>query len=625
MIWQSAPYAAVLLATAVLSVSVATVAWLRRGTRGSVMLGLLMLMVAEWALCNALELMAVRLTDKVLWATLSYIGIVCVPLLWLLFVILYTEQDRGLRYRYRALLWFLPIVTVIVAATNQRHGLLWSKISLDTGLLAVIGVFSHGPWFWLWVGHTYLLLLAASGLLLQFAVRSAYLYRRQATMLLVGASFPWLANLLYIAGLVPVRGLDLTPSAFALSGLLAAWSILRFHLLDLAPAARDALFEGMSDGVLVLDAQNRIVDINPAGRRYIGGSARLIGQNIQAIERSLPDLIARYRDVSEARTEFCLGGNPPRYLGLHISPLYDRHGRLTGRSIVFSDITKRKQVDADLRRAKQALEAANQELARRLVELDTANMGLQVDNAELQAFAHTVAHDLKNPLAQILGYADMLSTEWDLLTREEIQTSLQIIARTGWKMNSIIHELLLLAEVRKADVVIAPLEMAGIVREAMTRPAQVAEERGAYVSMPDTADWPVAVGYGPWVEEVWVNYIGNTLKYGGRPDRMPYVPPSVELGAAAQADGCVHFWVRDNGRGLTDEERTRLFAPFERLSQARALCHGLGLSIVRRIAERLGGQVAVESVPSQGSTFSFTLPAADGYSNNPGHVDEETG
>src|SRR5450756_3219380 len=90
------------------------------------MLGLLMLMVAEWALCNALELMAVRLTDTVLWATLSYIGIVCVPLLWLLFVILYTEQDRGLRYRYRALLWFLQIVPVIVAATNQRHGLLWS-------------------------------------------------------------------------------------------------------------------------------------------------------------------------------------------------------------------------------------------------------------------------------------------------------------------------------------------------------------------------------------------------------------------------------------------------------------------------------------------------------------------
>ena len=97
MIWQSAPYAAVLFATAALSVAVATVAWLRHGTRGSAVLVLLMLVVAEWALCDALELMSVGLVDKVLWAKLSYIGIVCIPVLWLLFVLVYTEQDRGIR------------------------------------------------------------------------------------------------------------------------------------------------------------------------------------------------------------------------------------------------------------------------------------------------------------------------------------------------------------------------------------------------------------------------------------------------------------------------------------------------------------------------------------------------
>ena len=118
-----------------------------------------------------------------------------------------------------------------------------------------------------------------------------------------------------------------------------------------------------------------------------------------------------------------------------------------------------------------------------------------------------------------------------------------------------------MAEVRKAEVVMEPLEMAGIVNEAVARVSQVAIERGAQVSLPDTAGWPVAVGYGPWVEEVWVNYIANAVKYGGRPDRTPSIPPAVELGAVAQADGCVRFWVRDNGRGLTDEERARLFAP----------------------------------------------------------------
>src|SRR3974390_852771 len=103
MTWQSAPYAAVLFATAALSVAVAAIAWLRRGTRASGMLGLLMLMVAEWGLCDALELMSVRLTDKVFWAKLGYVGIVSIPILWLMFVLMYTEQDRGIRYRYRAL------------------------------------------------------------------------------------------------------------------------------------------------------------------------------------------------------------------------------------------------------------------------------------------------------------------------------------------------------------------------------------------------------------------------------------------------------------------------------------------------------------------------------------------
>jgi hypothetical protein len=113
-----------------------------------------------------------------------------------------------------------------------------------------------------------------------------------------------------------------------------------------------------------------------------------------------------------------------------------------------------------------------------------------------------------------------------------------------------------------------------------------------------------------------MNYITNALKYGGD-------PPQVELGAdvvatgadpAAAADAHVRFWVRDNGDGLTEDEQERLFTPFERLHQTRAHGHGLGLSIVRRIINRLDGEVGVESeaLPGKGSTFYFTLPAPPG-------------
>jgi len=109
------------------------------------------------------------------------------------------------------------------------------------------------------------------------------------------------------------------------------------------------------------------------------------------------------------------------------------------------------------------------------------------------------------------------------------------------------------------------------------------------------------LGHAEWIVEVWANYLSNSIKYGGQ-------PPRVKLGAEVQPNGMVRFWVRDNGPGLSPEEQARLFTPFTRLDQVRAKGHGLGLSIVRRIVEKLGGQVGVESQIGQGSSFFFTLP-----------------
>jgi signal transduction histidine kinase len=174
-----------------------------------------------------------------------------------------------------------------------------------------------------------------------------------------------------------------------------------------------------------------------------------------------------------------------------------------------------------------------------------------------------------------------------------------MIAQSGHKINRIIDELLLLAVVRKLDEVeMEPLDMASVVAESRRRLAYMIDESQAKVALPDA--WPVASGYGPWVEEVWANYLSNAIKYGGQ-------PPHVEFGATEQADGTVRFWVRDNGPGLTPEEQDRLFTPFTRLDQVRAKGHGLGLSIVRRIVEKLGGQVGVESEIGRGSKFYFTL------------------
>ncbi len=236
---------------------------------------------------------------------------------------------------------------------------------------------------------------------------------------------------------------------------------------------------------------------------------------------------------------------------------------------------------------------------------------LEARNEELDAFAHTVAHDLNDPLSTIIGFADVLQEAGPTLPAEQLQEYLRAIARSGQKMVSIIEALLLLAGVRKMEVEREPLDMASIVAEAQGRLADLIEERRGEIVLP--AAWPVVLGHSPWVEEVWVNYLSNALKYGGRPPRVELgaAPPSVPPASGGEVKGgYVRFWVRDNGPGLSPEAQARLFTPFTRLDQARLQGYGLGLSIVRRIVEKLGGQVGVESQVGAGSTFWFTLPGA---------------
>lgn len=228
---------------------------------------------------------------------------------------------------------------------------------------------------------------------------------------------------------------------------------------------------------------------------------------------------------------------------------------------------------------------------------------LQARNEELDAYARTVAHDLAGPAGRIMGFAELLAQEAGVMPAEELQEYAGIISRSARKMNEIIIALLLLARVRHQEVARRPVDMALILPDVLARLAERLNEYQPELII--AADWPIALGYAPWIEEVWVNYLSNALKYGGR-------PPRVELGATIEANHMARFWIRDNGPGLSPSEQTRLFTPFTRLHSGRIEGHGLGLSIVRRIIEKLGGQVGVESdgIPGRGSCFSFTLPLA---------------
>ena len=222
---------------------------------------------------------------------------------------------------------------------------------------------------------------------------------------------------------------------------------------------------------------------------------------------------------------------------------------------------------------------------------------------ELDAFAHTVAHDLKNPIGVVSMRAQLLRSLWDTQDDAQLFQHVLELEKNTDRLNSIVEELLVLAGVRRQTITPRRVEMAAVVIESLGRVEHLLLQSGAQVGQPAT--WPPVLGHGPWIAEIWSNYLSNAVKYGGQ-------PPAIQLGADPVPErACVRFWVQDNGAGLTPEQQAALFQPFTRVTQTRVDGHGLGLSIVRRIAEKLQGRAGVESQPGAGSRFWFELPAAN--------------
>ncbi len=350
-------------------------------------------------------------------------------------------------------------------------------------------------------------------------------------------------------------------------------------------ALTQAIVDTAVDAIITIDTTGIIQSVNFATEELFGYAAdEMVGQNIKMLMPSPhrehhDEYLTRYLQTGERRIigigRETVGVHKdgtafPIYIAVSEVALNDRR-LFTG---IIQDITERKKIEAE-----------REELIN-----------------DLNAYAYTVAHDLKSPLNVVVGYANFMSIYNQELPAEKRAKYLAQIEQTALKMVEIINALLLLASVRRVDQVeIIPLDMTLILNTACERLAPDIHLYDANLVLP--ASLPNALGYAQWVEEIWINYLSNALKYGGQ-------SPDVEVGADQLDNGMIRYWVRDNGNGLTPEAQQRLFKPFTRL-QPGAEGHGIGLSIVKQIVEKLGGEVGVDSEVDQGSIFSFSLPQID--------------
>ena len=360
MHWQFTPYVLPVIVSVAIPAALARTAWRRRAAPGAVSFCLLMLAVAQWSLAYALELVSPDLQTALFWDNLAWLGAVGAPALWLAFVLHYTGRASWLTRSTIVILAVEPLVTLLLVWTNQFHGLINSKISLDTsGSFSALEL-TYGTWYWINIAYSYLLLFVGAiliCLLIQSLLRSVHLYLGQAGALLIAVLAPWVGNALTAFGLNPFPKLDLTPFAFTITGLALAWSLFRFRLLDIIPVAREAVFESMSDAVIVVDEQNRIVDLNSAARRLASYTdSRAVGLPFTQVFAALPELVEHCREMTDTLTEVALRqGEALRYFNLRISQLYQRSGHfaVTGHLVVLNDITEHIQAERSLRESEE--------------------------------------------------------------------------------------------------------------------------------------------------------------------------------------------------------------------------------------------------------------------------------
>jgi PAS domain S-box-containing protein len=631
--WQQTPYMAPLLIAAAISAALAFFAWRRRPAPGAMPFMSLMLAVAIWSTGYAFELSSVDLPTAIGWLKVEYVGIVAVPLTWLIFVLDHTGREKWVTRRNLGLLSAGPLVTLALAWTNEMHGLLWHDMRLDaSGSFSWLS-YSFGPWLWGYTAYSYLLILLGVLLLIRTFVHAPRLYQVQAWALVAGALLSLVGDGVSILGLSPFPKLYLTPFSFVVLGLIIAWGFFRLRLLDITPVARDAVIENLADGVIVLDGHNRIVDLNPAAEAIIGYSAaKVIGRSAEQLLFGQPDLFERYRDVEQAHAEVALvvpvaqgislDGQPAparaveqpaeqatladeelgrRYFDLRITPLRDWRGHFRGRLIVLRDITEHRNTEMELRRAKEEAEAASQAKT---------------------TFLANMSHELRTPLTSVLGYTELLQERAAKYGYNDFIPDLEKIRAAGKDLVTMINEVLDLSKIEAGKIVMSlqDFNVSFLVDNVVATIRPLAEKNGNTLLVRCPRPLGIMHADPSMVRQVLLNLLSNAAKFT-RGGTITFIITRVSGPHPIQPreDGrddvdWIHFSVTDTGIGMTQEQMGHLFEAFWQADASATRRYGgsgLGLAISYRFCQLMGGDITVESKPGKGSTFVVYLPASN--------------
>jgi PAS domain S-box-containing protein len=395
-------FSAFFLCASLASFFVAFLAWQRRSVNAAKELMNLMIAAGIWSFFIIFDTASLSESGKIFWAKFAYLGAVSTPVFYFLFVLRFTGKDKYFNLKKRLLLFFIPLITLILAITNESHQLIWSgfsPISDETHMME----FFHGIAFWIgYAGYNNLLVLLATLFLFDFIFHHTKAFLLQGIIVFIAGLFPWVASIVYITGLNPIPGLDLVPGSIVISGTLYAYAILYSRFLDLVPVAREILVEDLSDGIMALDAQNRIQDINAAALSFLGlENKNVFGLPVMSLGSSSSLLNALTNENQIVEIEI-LCNEEHKSISIIKKEIRNHPG---SRLIVLREITAQKLFRIELEKSEKRYRELTEFLPELICEINSKGQLIYVNQFALDKFGYT-NEEVINPAFNFLTIFD---------------------------------------------------------------------------------------------------------------------------------------------------------------------------------------------------------------------------
>jgi len=409
-------FAVALFVSAVISGLVGIAAYQRRRVYGANAMITILGLLTWWSLSYGIENLSPALQWHKFWASVHYPAIAFVPVAWLVFSIQYTYQQKA-PSKPLLLLGIVPVITILVAWSNDLHGLLWQDRYMINVADMMVMRSEHGPYFMFHAIYSYTAIFAGIFFLIRHALKAGRSYRTQAIIILFSVMVFITGNGLYLLGLLPFKGLDITPFSFTISSLILSYGLFRHHLLDLMPIANEIILQNIGDGVLVLDDQKRIIFVNSAFEKMTGLLPDTsIGSPVQEVLFNWPDIFSDTKSARQIETKIMFG-NIEHYLQIQISPIWHRD-TLQGCSYVIHDITERTSQEEKMRLFIESRDKITEDYI--FIALDKTNSTILDVNS---SFTLATGYTLEEVMGKSIISLNLVSVETRALLNRLLLTS----------------------------------------------------------------------------------------------------------------------------------------------------------------------------------------------------------